>query len=416
MLNLILKFFLLFLFLLPISVVAKDLHYAGIFLLSHKDARQEFPYMYDAIFSNPENYRKLSESINNIVKDSTNPFYSISKDMGSIKENDSLVFGIAISNENTVKTRNVDIYFQEISITFNVLVFDFPKDIGQRKLISSVQKKWIFNIRDDKSYSKSKAQISKEIVEAMLNEDDSLHIRSDMEVLKRLNRGEDIKIEKVTLKSYLKKLISQIPSNDQILRVGINEIILDKNILDQKPKEIDGDLYKIKVAQIFEARLSEAAGITLIPFSIGSIKNREFGLVSKLADQANYKIKLPKPDIVFNIRLKKIGNIVKRIANDKIQINKTYGAIIEFDLSEPETKTFISGPFNIRAEPLKLMLTKDMNQEYDEKNWLISSRLIEALFYDFAKNLKSPEEEDIKTISNMMTITDFKKIYTEISI
>ncbi len=62
------------------------------------------------------------------------------------------------------------------------------------------------------------------------------------------------------------------------------------------------------------------------------------------------------------------------------------------------------------------MLTKDMNQEYDEKNWLISSRLIEALFYDFAKNLKSPEEEDIKTISNMMTITDFKKIYTEISI
>ena len=140
MLNLILKFFLLFLFLLPISVVAKDLHYAGIFLLSHKNARQEFPYMYDAIFSNPENYRKLSESINNIVKDSTNPFYSISKDMGSIKENDSLVFGIAISNENTVKTRNVDIYFQEISITFNVLVFDFPKDIGQRKLKAQCKK------------------------------------------------------------------------------------------------------------------------------------------------------------------------------------------------------------------------------------------------------------------------------------
>ena len=57
-----------------------------------------------------------------------------------------------------------------------------------------------------------------------------------------------------------------------------------------------------------------------------------------------------------------------------------------------------------------------MNQEYDEKNWLISSRLIEALFYDFAKNLRNPNEESIGIISNMMTTTDFKKIFTEISI
>lgn len=416
MLKLIYKVFLFILILSPNILAAKDLHYAGIFLLSHKDARKEFPYMYEAIFSNTENYAKLSDYINQIVKDSTNPFYSISSDMGSIKDNDSLVFGIAISNENAVNTRNVDIYFREISITYNVLVFDFPKDVGQRKLISSVQKKWIFNIRDDKDYTKSKAQISKEIVEAMFKEDDSLNLRSDMEALKKLNRGDDIKIEKVNLRSYLKKLISQIPNHDQILRVGINEIILDQNILDQKPKEIDEDLHKIKVAQSFEARLSEAAEITLIPFSIGAIKNRDFGLVSKLADHPNYEINLPEPDIVFNIRLKKIGNKVKSIANDRIQINKTYGAIVELELLEPETKTLISGPFTIRAEPLRLLLTKDMNQEYDEKNWLISSRLIEALFYDFAKNLRNPNEESIDIISNMMTTTDFKKIFTEISI
>lgn len=373
------KIIFIFLLVLTMNVSSKDLHYAGFFLMSHQDVKKELPYSFDSIYSSEEKYQTFSKVIESLIEKTNNPHYTISKNLGKINKGDALAFGLALTGESidTYKVQSTKVA-NEIYLKFNILVFDF-KD---RVLIFNMP--FTFTINQYGSLDKN--QITDLIYDSLINK----------------NTNE------VSFESILKENISKIPDNFQPLRVGINKVEIDPEI--NLPKDLSAEIFKIQSAQRFEAKISENSGVPLIPYSIGSIRDRKLGLLSKFSDQADFFLKMPEPDIAFNLTIKPFKSLKKNV--DEFRLRKSIVAKAKIELVEPYTnESYFSGNIHsIRTFKLNV----DNESEFAGENlWVMYIRLQNYLFHSFSKQLNSPDDK-LKEITKDIDASMLNKLLSEI--
>lgn len=373
------KIIFIFLLVLTMNVSSKDLHYAGFFLMSHQDVKKELPYSFDSIYSSEEKYQAFSKVIESLIEKTNNPHYTISKNLGKINKGDALAFGLALTGESidTYKVQSTKVA-NDIYLKFNILVFDF-KD---RVLIFNMP--FTFTINQYGSLDKN--QITDLIYDSLINK----------------NTNE------VSFESILKENISKIPDNFQPLRVGINKVEIDPEI--NLPKDLSAEIFKIQSAQRFEAKISENSGVPLIPYSIGSIKDRKLGLLSKFSDQADFFLKMPEPDIAFNLTVKPFKSLQKNV--DEFRLRKSIVAKAKIELVEPYTnESYFSGNIHsIRTFKLNV----DNESEFAGENlWVMYIRLQNYLFHSFSKQLNSPDDK-LKEITKDIDASMLNKLLSEI--
>ena len=379
------KVFTLFVFLFACQVSAKDIHYAGFFLMSHQDVKKELPYSYEALYSSPVRYKKFSQFIENEIENTTNPNYTISMDLGTIKKGDALAFGIAISGESIN-------YFAaaksaQYELTFNVLVFDFKDKL----LISKIPFRWRF----------AKDSPEKPSNEKVLNDIYSSLFKKPTPTEKNLNP--------LSFAKVLRDNISAIPENFQLMRVGINSVVIHPDV--ELPGNLTPEIFGIQSAQRFESKISEHIGIPLIPYSIGSIKDRKLGLLSKFSDQADFFLKLPEPDLAFNLTIKRFKSAQENY--DEYRIWKKIVAKAYIELVEPYTdESYFSGNIYILR---KFKLSKDNIGDYSGVNlWSAYQNLQNYLFHSFSKQIKSPDSDKLREISKDIDVSMMKSLLSEI--
>ena len=379
MLSYLSKIIFIFLLVLTSHVYSKDLHYAGFFLMSHQDVKKELPNSFDSIYSSEEKYQTFSKVIESLIDKTNNPHYTISKNLGKINKGDALAFGLALTGESidTYKVQSTKVA-NDIYLKFNILVFDF-KD---RVLIFNMP--FTFTINQYGSLDKN--QITDLIYDSLINK----------------NTNE------VSFETILKENISKIPENFQPLRVGINKVEIDPEI--NLPKDLSAEIFKIQSAQRFEAKISENSGVPLIPYSIGSIKDRKLGLLSKFSDQADFFLKMPEPDIAFNLTIKPFKSLQKKV--DEFRLRKSIVAKAKIELVEPYTnESYFSGNIHsIRTFKLNV----DNESEFAGENlWVMYIRLQNYLFHSFSKQLNLPDDK-LKEITKDIDASMLNKLLSEI--
>ncbi|MDA0968218.1 MAG: hypothetical protein O2935_02640, partial [Proteobacteria bacterium] len=199
-----------------------------------------------------------------------------------------------------------------------------------------------------------------------------------------------------------------IPENFQPLRVGINKVEIDPEI--NLPKDLSAEIFKIQSAQRFEAKISENSGVPLIPYSIGSIKDRKLGLLSKFSDQADFFLKMPEPDIAFNLTIKPFKSLQKKV--DEFRLRKSIVAKAKIELVEPYTnESYFSGNIHsIRTFKLNV----DNESEFAGENlWVMYIRLQNYLFHSFSKQLNLPDDK-LKEITKDIDASMLNKLLSEI--
>ena len=378
------KLLFVFFLLLTSHVYSKDLHYAGFFLMSHQDVKKELPLSYEGLYLNNDRYQKFSKYLQDNIIKLKNPHFEISQGLGKINMGDALAFGVAITGENIAYIKEDmgvgDRYETTFFLRFNILVFDF-KD---RVLLHRQPFDFYHTIQTPKKPSK------KEIIDKF----DSLF--------------DDSKSEKYNFFGILKENISSIPENFQPLRIGINKVEIDPDI--KLPKDLTSDVFAIQSAQRFESKISENIGVPLIPYSIGSIKDRKLGLLSKFSDQADFFLKMPEPDIAFNLTIKPFKSAEKKV--DEFRLRKSIVAKAKIELVEPYTnESFFSG--NIHSiRTFKLNVGNE--SEFDGENeWVMYIRLQNYLFHSFSKQLNSPDDK-LKEITKDIDASMLNKLLSEI--
>ena len=379
--NIIIKLFFVFFIFLTSHVYSKDLHYAGFFLMSHQDVKKELPYSYEALYPpTNERYQKFSKYLQDNIIKLKNPHFEISQELGKIKKGDALAFGIAITAENITSMKRGEVYQTTLFLRFNILVFDF-KD---RVLLHRQPFFFYHTIETPKKPSK------KEIIDKY----DSLF--------------DDSKYEKYSFFGILKENISSIPENFQPLRIGINKVEIDPDI--KLPKDLTSDVFELQSAQRFESKISENIGVPLIPYSIGSIKERKLGLLSKFSDQADFFLKMPEPDIAFNLTIKPFKSAEKEV--DEFRLRKSIVAKAKIELVEPYTnESLFSGNIHsIRTFKLNVDNASDFA---GENEWVMYIRLQIYLFHLFSKQLNTPDDK-LKEITKDIDASMLNKLLSEI--
>ena len=374
------KLLFVFFLLLTSHVYSKDLHYAGFFFISHQDVKKELPLSYEGLYLNNDRYQKFSKYLQDNIVKLKNPHFEISQGLGKIKKGDALAFGVAITDENIESVKMGEDYQIVFFLRFNILVFDF-KD---RVLLHRQPFIFSHTIQTPKKPSK------KEIIAKF----DSLF--------------DDSKSEKYNFFGILKENISSIPENFQPLRIGINKVEIDPDI--KLPKDLTADVFKIQSAQRFESKISENTGVPLIPYSIGSIKDRKLGLLSKFSDQADFFLKMPEPDIAFNLTIKPFKSAEKKV--DEFRLRKSIVAKAKIELVEPYTnESFFSGNIHsIRTFKLNV----DNKSTFDGENqWVMYTRLQNYLFHSFSKQLNSPDDK-LKEITKDIDASMLNNLLSEI--
>jgi hypothetical protein len=176
------------------------------------------------------------------------------------------------------------------------------------------------------------------------------------------------------------------------------------------PKDLTSDVFAIQSAQRFESKISENTGVPLIPYSIGSIKDRKLGLLSKFSDQADFFLKMPEPDIAFNLTIKPFKSAEKKV--DEFRLRKSIVAKAKIELVEPYTnESFFSGNIHsIRTFKLNV----DNKSTFDGENqWVMYTRLQNYLFHSFSKQLNSPDDK-LKEITKDIDASMLNKLLSEI--
>ena len=377
------KLLFVFFLLLTSQVYSKDLHYAGFFLMSHQDVKKELPYSYEALYPpTNERYQKFSKYLQDNIIKLKNPHFEISQGLGKINMGDALAFGVAITGEDIAYIKEDmgvgDRYETTFFLRFNILVFDF-KD----RVLLHIQP---FDFA--RAFNSQKKQSKKEIIDKF----DSLFDDSN---------------SKYSFLGILKENISSIPENFQPLRIGINKVEIDPDI--KLPKDLTADVFAIQSAQRFESKISENTGVPLIPYSIGSIKDRKLGLLSKFSDQADFFLKMPEPDIAFNLAIKPFKSAEKKV--DEFRLRKSIVAKAKIELVEPYTnESFFSG--NIHS--IRTFKLNVDNKSFDGENqWVMYTRLQNYLFHSFSKQLNSPDDK-LKEITKDIDASMLNKLLSEI--
>jgi hypothetical protein len=377
------KLLFVFFLLLTSQVYSKDLHYAGFFLMSHQDVKKELPLSYEGLYLNNDRYQKFSKYLQDNIIKLKNPHFEISQGLGKINMGDALAFGVAITGENIAYIKEDmgvgDRYETTFFLRFNILVFDF-KD----RVLLHIQP---FDFA--RAFNSQKKQSKKEIIDKF----DSLFDDSN---------------SKYSFLGILKENISSIPENFQPLRIGINKVEIDPDI--KLPKDLTSDVFAIQSAQRFESKISENTGVPLIPYSIGSIKDRKLGLLSKFSDQADFFLKMPEPDIAFNLTIKPFKSAEKKV--DEFRLRKSIVAKAKIELVEPYTnESFFSGNIHsIRTFKLNVDIESDFA---GENLWVMYTRLQNYLFHSFSKQLNSPDDK-LKEITKDIDASMLNKLLSEI--
>lgn len=374
------KIFFIILLVLTSHSYSKDLHYAGFFLMSHQDLKNELPFSYEGLYLSNERYQKFSNYLQNNIIKLKNPYFEISQKLGKINNGDALAFGIAITGEDISSVKDGDSYETTFFLRFNILVFDF-KD---RVLLH----------RQPFDFAQPFNTVNKPSKKDIIDKFDSLF--------------NDSSSEKYSFFGILEENISSIPENFQPLRIGINKVEIDPEI--RLPKNLNSNVFAIQSAQRFESQLSEINGIPLIPYSIGSIKDRKLGLLSKFSDQADFFLKMPEPDIAFNLTIKPFKTAEKKV--DEFRLRKSIVAKAKIDLVEPYTnESYFSGNIHsIRTYKLNV----DNKYDFEGENlWVMFTRLQNYLFNSFSKQLNSPDDKLIE-ITKDIDASMLNKLLSEI--
>jgi len=406
--------FLLFLTIISLNVSnAKDIHYAGFFLQSHENLKKEMPYSSKAFSRdlNEKNYRRISSFFESIVDQARNPNYTISKSLGKIKKGDALAFGVALTSEDVrIMEDNV-----QITLRFNIMCFDFIDKV----LLYNSPTSFSFSISTKNTPDEQK--IVEIISETIFSNDQQSNSDLLFQQLKERNQsGDELaklfkiknKQEGTSLQKNILSKIEKIPENFQRLRIGIDQIVIDDEAKKKFPQGFDYQTYKNAVAQRFESALSKNE-ISLIPYSLGSIGNRELGLISKFQDHGDFFLKLPEADMVFNLNVNNFISIEKAL-EDNYRLRKVVASKYTIKFIERSERLLL---FNSSFYTSRIFrYGKNRKNLYEDDNLLLIYKILESyLFFEFSDLLKNPDENRIKEISKDANADMLKKLYMEIT-
>lgn len=382
-----LKFFVFSLFvLLSIDVYAKPkIHFAGLFILSQENQNEVTNgFQYSHKYLTDKHYQFFRDKIVTDLKNNKNLSFDFeSEEYGKISDADSIAFGITFSDEKLLFLPLDKGLILDGWLMANVITFDFKKKVLIDFRPISIR---FLESFDDKSEAEN--WLKNTLYEKyIIHNNDFFNL-----IYEKLNQ---VQVDKKA-------------NRFQVANISFNEEAENSfaNNLNHKKD------FEIFAAQSFEALINlYNPEVRLIPNAsrVGAMNDYDIGLTSQFSDKNSFPdlvLNIPKPDYIFNIKLRDIKFIRNPGKNEDIEI-LTYGVFNTIQVIEP-----LSGEtrfeFDFRKKDLK-QVKKSQNEINEDFKWGILQSEQFELFNVFAKEIKT------KNFENLKVITGNKGIIEELS-
>lgn len=171
-------------------------------------------------------------------------------------------------------------------------------------------------------------------------------------------------------------------------RLRIKSIELSGDAAKWIPRSINPEDQKIIYGHEFSKYISTHLDLPVLPASVGRVIGNE--MTAKFSNGDVYSLKIPEEDYAVSFKI----NWFKKLASAKNNVATVYvfGAGTEVRIYEP-----LSGKIYFDS-PMKLGATKTVPATQENiDDWAAISGVMSQLFDEFAKNIRSPEKEWMKT-------------------
>ena len=167
------------------------------------------------------------------------------------------------------------------------------------------------------------------------------------------------------------------PSDAPGLRYQLASVAIHDRVLPLLPGSIDERLFRQRLGQFFSARLSEHAGVDVIPFTRGyAIGNQ---LPGRFANGEAFNLELPEPDYAFHVEL-------KNLSRHERDSNLVFGAQAHLTLEEPFT-----GSISIEGDYRAGIFKPAAGLRIESDDWSAYEDAAENLLDDLVTQLRSPD-------------------------
>lgn len=363
-------------FLITIEVMAKPkLHFAGLFILSQQNEQNDVNgFQYSQKYINEKHYQFFREKIINDLKQNKKLSFDFeSEEFGKIADADSIAFGITFSDEKLLFLPLEKGLILDGWLMANVITFDFKKKVLIDFRPISIR---ILESFDDKNEAEN--WLKNTLYEKYIIQNNDFYNL----IYEKLNQ---VQVDK----KFNRFQVANISFSDNAENSFLNNINLKKD-------------FEVFAAQSFEALINlYNPEVRLIPNGsrVGAMNDYDIGLTSQFSDKNSFPdlvLNIPKPDYVFNIKLRDIKFIRNPGKNEDIEI-LTYGVFNTIQVLEP-----LSGEtrfeFDFRKKDLK-QVKKIQGEINEDFKWGILQSEQFELFNVFAKEIKTKNFENLKLIT-----------------
>lgn len=351
------------------------LHFAGLFILSQQNEQNDVNgFQYSQKYINEKHYQFFREKIINDLKQNKKLSFDFeSEEFGKIADADSIAFGITFSDEKLLFLPLEKGLILDGWLMANVITFDFKKKVLIDFRPISIR---ILESFDDKNEAEN--WLKNTLYEKYIVQNNDFYNL----IYEKLNQ---VQVDK----KFNRFQVANISFSENAENSFVNKINLKKD-------------FEVFAAQSFEALINlYNPEVRLIPNAsrVGAMNDYNIGLTSQFSDKNSFPdlvLNIPKPDYVFNIKLRDIKFIRNPGKNEDIEI-LTYGVFNTIQVLEP-----LSGEtrfeFDFRKKDLKQVKKIEGEINEDFKWGILQSEQFE-LFNVFAKEIKTKNFENLKLIT-----------------
>lgn len=372
------KLFTLLLLLFIKASYSSELTFNGLSFLGNFNQKERYPVASN--FSN-ENLELFNKSLFKQIEDSADNFkqFKISAKTGKISEGNAKLLTFGLNGEEIERLKEKDGIFSVYKVYAQILIFD----LNEKKILINYP------------ILAQHQEMTKDMPDSNF----------DSEAFKKIYF--DLNIGSSVIKEWVKSLAQVNLKESGSLNMQLRSVNLDDAVQKQLPEYLlKNNRYKIFTAQKFEYQLASNQKVSLLPFTIGELGNKQ-KLRARFSDAESYDLKIPEADYVIDL-------IIREFKSAKVDAKNydgyVFGSFITLNVEEPLTKkNILSSKFNLKNS---VQFNKyDKVESVDP--WVFYIRTQDALFSNLTKQISLRDNNILVKLTSTKDIEQQFKNFEE---
>ena len=358
---------------------SSELSFNGLSFLGNFNQKERYPVASDFSIQDLEAFNELVIKEVNKASGNFNQFNIITKSR-RISEGGTKLLTLGLNGEEIERIKEKDGIYSIYKIYAQILIFD----LNEKKVVINYP-----ILAQHQEFTKD-----------MPSQD------FDKEALRNIYFN--LNQESSLIKEWVKSLAMINLKDSGALHLQLRSVDLDEAVKQQLPNYlIKNDRFKISTAQKFEYQLASNQNVPILPFTIGELGNKD-KLRARFSDAETYELKIPDPDFVIDLLIRKFKMAKVDAANYDGYV---FGSFITMNVEEPLTKK------NILLSKFNQKNTVHFNK-YDKIEitdpWVFYLRSQDALFSILTEQVSKRDEDKLTEMTSTKDINQQLKKFEEI--